>query len=358
MLSTCFAVRVKNPSKCVILELMTYSETEQIAHILQSAQRIVILQADNPDGDSMGSALALEHILGDMGKEPMLYCGVEIPSYLRYLSGWDRIQKDLPDSFDASIIVDTSADSLFENLAASGQRGRLGTKPCIIIDHHAVETTIPFASVVCNKEAVATSEVIYELAQQLDWPLNHHAKEMIVTAIMADSLGLITEATSARSIHIVAELVEGGVSLAELEYARRELMRKSPALVHYKGELLQRVEYFAGNRIAAVTIPWKEIERYSPEYNPSMLVIDDMRMTTGTQIAIAFKVYDDGKVTAKIRCNQGTPIANDLAQAFGGGGHKYASGFKIQDGSKPFNEVKSECIAKATELLDNLKQDA
>lgn len=337
--------------------MSTYAEASKIQEILAGAQTIVVLQADNPDGDSMGSALALEQILGDLGKEPILYCGVEIPTYLRYLSGWDRIQKDLPEQFDASIIVDTSADSLFENLAASGQRGRLGTKPCIIIDHHAVETTISFASVVCNKEVVATSEVIYELARQLDWPLNHQAKEMIVTAIMSDSLGLITEATSARSIHIIGELVEGGVSLADLEHARRDLMRKSPSLVKYKGELLQRVEYFADNRVATITIPWKEIERYSPEYNPSMLVIDDMRMTIGTQIAIAFKVYPDGKVTAKIRCNQGSPIANELAKHFGGGGHKYASGFKIQDG-KPFNEVKSECITKATELLDNLIQKA
>lgn len=337
--------------------MQIYPEATTVAKILHEAQRIVILQADNPDGDSMGSALALEQILGDLGKDPTLYCGVEIPTYLRYLSGWDRIQKDLPEQFDASIIVDTSADSLLENLAASGQRGRLGTKPCIVIDHHAVELTIPFASVVCNKEAVATSEVIYELAKQLDWPLNHPAKEMIATAIMADSLGLVTEATSARSIHIIAELVENGVSLADLEHARRELMRKSPELVHYKGKLLQRVEYFANNRIAIVTIPWEEIETYSPEYNPSMLVMEDMRMTTATQIAIAFKIYNDGKITGKIRANQGAPIANELAQHFGGGGHKYASGFKIQDG-RPFNEIKSDCIAKTTELLDNFKQNS
>lgn len=336
--------------------MQAYPEASKIQEILAGAQTVVILQADNPDGDSMGSALALEQILGDLGKTPLLYCGVEIPSYLRYLSGWDRVQKDLPEQFDASIIVDTSADSLFESLAARGQRGRLGTKPCIIIDHHAVEATIPFASIICNKEAVSTSEVIYELVQQLGWQLNHQAKEMIATAIMADSLGLVTEATSARSIHIIAELVEGGVSLADLEHSRRELMRKSPELVRYKGELLQRVEYSADNRVATVTIPWKEIERYSPEYNPSMLVMDDMRMTTGAKIAIAFKMYPDGKITGKIRCNQGSPIANELAKHFGGGGHKYASGFKIQDG-KPLNEIKSECISKAAELLDNLKQD-
>ncbi len=331
-----------------------YPEAEQISKILGATQHVVILQADNPDGDSIGSALALEHILGDMGKEPYLYCGVDIPSYLTYLPGWDRVNKELPKQFDASIIVDTSAGSLFEKLTQADTQA-LTSKPCIVIDHHDVEMTIPFADVVCNKPVVATGEAIYELARQLNWPLNLEAKRMIATAIMSDSLGLVTEATSAHSIHIIGELVEGGVSLAEMEYSRRLLMRKSPALIKYKGELLQRIEYFADNRIATVSIPWRELETYSPLYNPSMLVIEDMRMTTGTQIAIAFKMYKDGKMTAKIRCNQDAPIAAELAKRFGGGGHTYASGFKTQDG-RPFNEVKSECIQLATQLLDNLER--
>lgn len=331
-----------------------YPEADKIAQIISGAHKIIILQADNPDGDSLGSALALEQIFGDMGKEPILYCGVDIPPYLRYLTGWDRVEKELPKQFDVSIIVDTSADSLFETLEVSGQKNLVASKPCIVIDHHDVESTIPFATVHCNKIAVSTSEVIYELSKQLDWPLNLTAKKMIATAIMSDSLGLVTEATSARSIHIIAELVEGGVRLAELEQQRRELMRKSPELVHYKGRLLQRVEYYADDRISTVSIPWEEIEKYSPLYNPSILAMEDMRMTTNTEVVIAFKIYKDGKITGKIRCNRDAPIANELAQQFGGGGHTFAAGFKVQNG-RPYNEIKSECIRQATELLDNLK---
>jgi bifunctional oligoribonuclease and PAP phosphatase NrnA len=333
-----------------------YPQAEQIRELLNKANRILIMQADNPDGDSLGSALALEQILGDMGKEPYLYCGVDIPTYLRHLSGWDRVSRELPHQFDVSIIVDCSADSLFETLNRSGDRHWVAAKPNIIIDHHDVDVTVPYTKVVCNHPAVATGEVIYELARQLDWPLNAVAKDMLAVSILADSLGLTTSATTARSIHIIGELVEGGVSIPQLEEKRRELMRKSPELVHYKGELLQRVEYFDGTRIAVVTIPWEEIEKYSQAYNPSMLVIEDMRLTTDTDVAIAFKLYNDGHVTAKIRCNYGRGIANELAQAFGGGGHEYASGFKVTNG-RPFNEIKSECIAKATELLNNLHKD-
>ncbi len=333
--------------------MQIYSETEQIRDLLDNVHRVLIMQADNPDGDSLGSALALEQILGDLGKEPMLYCGVDIPSYLRHLPGWDRVSRDVPNQFDLSIIVDTSTDTLFETLAKSGQRPWVAAKPCVVIDHHDVKLNIPYAKVICNHPAVATGEVIFELARQLNWPLNHTAKNMLAVSILADSLGLTTSATSARSIHIIAELVEGGVSIPGLEEERREMMRKAPELVHYKGQLLQRVKYTDDNRIAFVTIPWEEIEKYSPSYNPSMLVIEDMRLTTGTDVAIAFKLYNDGHVTAKIRCNYGRGIANELAQSFGGGGHEYASGFKVTDG-RPFEEIKRDCILKATELLDRL----
>jgi phosphoesterase RecJ-like protein len=205
---------------------------------------------------------------------------------------------------------------------------------------------------VINKPAVSTGEIIYELAKQLNWPLNIEAKSMIAVSILSDSLGLVSEATSARSIHIIAELVEGGVKLAQLDHDRKKLMRKSPEILNYKGKLLNRIEYYADNRVAMVVIPWEEIEKYSPYYNPSMLVLDEMRLVEGVDVAIAIKHYPDGKITGKIRTNYGKDIAGDLAVHFGGGGHPYASGFKLTK-SESLQTVKDECVAVATRLLDN-----
>jgi len=333
-------------------------EADQIKKIVDSSKRILILQADNPDGDSLGSALALESILGEIGIETTLYCAVKIPDYLRYIDGWDRVQTDIPSNFDASIIVDVSTDSLFDSLNKTPEKNLIAKKPSIIIDHHFVDKTIGRVDVVCVQEAVATAEVIYELSKQLDWPLSNNALKPLLAAILADSLGLTSEGTSARSIEIVAEIVKNGVTIAEIEYARRELAKKTPALLHYKGELLQRVEYFDDDRISIVSIPWIEIEKYSHDYNPSVLVLDDMRQTNGVAIVIAFKIYKDGKVTAKIRCNHGYGIADKLAKHFGGGGHAFASGFKITNG-KTLEAIKSDTIKITSELLnevdDNLK---
>ncbi len=329
---------------------MKYGEVKEI---VEDAKHLIVLQADNPDGDSLGSSLALEAILNDMGKKVTLVCSIDIPAHLKYLSGWDRIIKDVPNNFDATIIVDTSTETLFEN--AKGTQGLewIKTKPVIVFDHHTDSPGISFATVEINEPVVATGELIYKIAKDLEWPLPVDACEMLATSIMSDSLGLTTEATTPDSFRTMAGLVELGVDMAKLDAARRELMKKEPELIPYKGELLNRIKYELDGQIASVVIPWKEIEKYSPIYNPTMLVMDDMRMTLGVKLAIGYKVYNDGRITAKIRCNFGYGIANDLAQEFGGGGHPYAAGFKILDGTS-LEEIKKRVAEKVKILLEDL----
>lgn len=330
--------------------------TDQIKKLVNEAQKIVIIQADNPDGDSLASSLALEHILGDLGKTPIQYCGVDIPDYLKYMKGWDRVVNELPSSFDLSIIVDTGSVKLLETLQMKSKISWIASKPCIVLDHHQTPSTIDFAEVSYSPKAVSTTEVIYELAKKLAWPISTEVSEYIAVGILSDSLGLITEDTSARSIHIIAELVENGISLAELDNRRRKLQKKSPELVSYKGRLLERVEYNQDQTIAMIMIPWKEIEKYSHAYNPSMLVIDEMRQVEKVCLAIAFKLYPDGRITAKIRANYGFPVAAGLAEHFDGGGHRYASGFRVTDG-RNYEKVKQQAIEKAEQLLkDNLEK--
>jgi phosphoesterase RecJ-like protein len=323
--------------------------------LIDAANDIVILQADNPDGDSLASALALEAILADMGKHPILVCGIDMPAHLKYLSGWDRVEKDVPQKFDASIIVDASTLGLFETLDKNGQLGWVKSKPVLVLDHHMTSTGIEYADVSIIEEAVSTGEIIYKLAKDQQLPLSLDAMNFIAVSIMSDSLGLTSEGTTVNAIRTIADIVEAGVSLAELDAARRELMKREPELLPYKGKLLQRVEFHGEGRITTVEIPWDEIERYSSLYNPSMLALDDMRMTIGVLVCIAFKVYNNGRVTAKIRCLPGGLIADKLAAAFGGGGHPYAAGFKVIK-CDDFHSLKADTIKKAVELLKELPQ--
>ena len=334
---------------------MKPDEINQSNALVENAKSVVIIQADNPDGDSLASALALEEILGDMHKQTHLYCGVDIPDYLKHISGWDRVNKDIPATFDLSIIVDTSAIVLLEKLETSSYRSWVASRPVMVLDHHAgVACDIPYATLVINDpEAVATGEVIYKLAGGLKWPLNLQAQTHIASSILSDSLGLSSEGTTPSTYRVMADLIESGVSRPALEEARRATMKMPEAIFYYKAALIKRTELLADNRLALVDVPHSELMEYSPLYNPAPLIQTDMLQIEGVLVAIVLKHYKDGKVTGSIRCNHGGAVAAKLAQHFGGGGHIYAAGFKMTDG-RPFNEIKSECIRFVTELLDKL----
>lgn len=305
---------------------------ETIKTLLDDAKRIIVVQAENPDGDSVGSSIALEELLGDLGKSVTLYCPVAIPKYLRYIAGWDRITDEWSSDHDLAIIVDTSSETLLSKvLLMPGARHFLESHPVVVLDHHAsVVSSLPFAhTMVMSKTAVSTGELIYEISKQAGWTPTKPAADAIYISIMSDSLGLTTQGTTSASFRVVADLLDAGTVPAELETLRRELMKKSPAILTYKGELIQRIEYYNDGRLALVHIPWNEIESYSDQYNPSMLVLDEMRLVEGVDVAVALKTYPDGKVTGKLRAN--TPVCDVIAGYFGGGGHPYAAGFRAHD---------------------------
>jgi len=330
-----------------------------IQQLIETAHKVLVIQADNPDADSLGSALALEHILGDLDKDVALYCGVDVPTYLRYLSGWDRVSNELPRDFDLSIVVDASTLSLLDQLHKTNKIGVLRSKPCVVLDHHAtVDKPIDFATVLhIDTKIASTGELIFNLAQDLGWKINIEAAEHLMTSILGDTQGLMNELTKASTYRTMATLTDLGANRPKLEELRREYSKMPGVIYKYKGQLIARTDFAIDGALAYVLVPQPEINEYSPLYNPAPLVQFDMLQTLGVRLSIVFKSYDDGRITAAIRANVGTPIAAKLAEHFGGGGHDYASGFKITDG-RPFNEVKSECIEFASELLNNLGKES
>ncbi len=331
---------------------------EKIRAAVEAAQRIVIIQADNPDADSLGSALALEHILGDLGKDVVLYCGVSIPDYLHYLQGWDRVMDTLPSQFDLSIIVDASTYTLLEKLELSGQLAWVKSKPCVVLDHHlTVDRKLEFTNLQINDDAAAsTGQLIFDLSVVNNWRINKDAAEHLMSSILGDTQGLTNDLTSAKTYRTMAELTELGANRPQLEEARREYSKMAEKIYRYKGKLIERTEFLADERIALLRIPQAEINEYSPLYNPAPLIQNDMLQVRGAALAIVIKTYDDGRVTGALRASNGYPICGKLAEHMGGGGHDYAAGFKVVDGTS-YDDVKLKCIQYATELLDKLTEN-
>jgi len=321
---------------------------DKAKEFIESASKIIVIQAENPDGDSLGSTLALEEILGDLGKDVSLYCPVEIPKYMRYIRGWDRITSEFDTSADLAIIVDTAADVLITKvLETPGVRHFLESHPVLVIDHHTTESNLSFAHTMLSEPAVATSEVIYHLAADAGWGINTKAAENMLVAIMSDSLGLTVQTVTPETFFVAGKLTELGASNAEIETRRREFMKKAPEILDYKADLIKRIEYYLDGKLAVVHVPFDEIEKFSDKYNPGALIGDELRLVEGVEVGVVLKTYPDGKITARFRSN--IPVAEKIAGYFGGGGHAYAAGFRVYE---DYDTVLRELIDATAKVLE------
>ena len=132
-------------------------------------------------------------------------------------------------------------------------------------------------------------------------------------------------------------------------------MKKSARILDYKADLIKRIDYSLDGELATVHIPWDDIREYSDEYNPNVLILEELRLVEGVKVAVAIKTYPDGKVTGKIRCGSEAPIAEKVAGYFGGGGHPYAAGFRTYDTS--YEGVLGDLVKIVPELIKEAQNE-
>lgn len=321
------------------------------SEFVKDKKSICIIQAENPDGDSLGSAIALDYLLSD--KEISLYCPVDIPKYLRYFKDWSRVEIDFDFKADGYIIVDTAASILLSKLLEdTAIKNRLYNAPVLVIDHHETPDDIDFPHESIIEICSACSEVIYKIAKDQKIEISVDSAEAIFQGILSDTLGLTSSSVTAETFEIAADLTRLGAKISDLEDRRREFMKKSPRILDYKADLIKRIEYSLDGELATVHIPWDDIREYSDEYNPNVLILEEMRLVEGVKVAVAVKTYPDGKVTGKIRTASDTPIAEKIAGYFGGGGHPQAAGFRTYDTT--YEEVVRDLVKIVPELEENV----
>ncbi len=327
---------------------------DKFTEFLKDKKSICVIQAENPDGDSLGSSIALDYILKDY--DVSMYCPIEIPKYLHYFEDWSRVELDFNFKADGYIIVDTAATVLLSKLLEdTAIRNRLYSAPVFVIDHHETEDDLEFPHDSIIEVRPAAAELIFEIATQCGLEVDKKAAEALTQAIMSDTLGLTSVAVTARTFEIMAELTRCGADVGVLEEKRREYMKKSQRVFEYKADLIRRVEFHLDGQLATVLIPWEEIEEYSDEYNPNVLILEELRMVEGVKVAVAVKTYPDGKVTGKIRCMGDTRIAESVAGYFGGGGHPYAAGFRTYDIS--YEDIVRDLISIVPKLIEEDERD-
>ncbi len=228
----------------------------------------------------------------------------------------------------------------------------VASKPVLVIDHHQeVECNIPYASIVVSPmDYASTGEVVYDICEELGWHMSIDAQEFITQSILSDSLGLTSDIATSESYRRIADMIDSGVSRSKLEDSRRAYSKMEISVFEYKADLMKRTEFFNENSIAITIIPESELFDIGTLYNPGPLINSELMMVAGVKVAIAIKVYKN-RLTAAIRCTDGTTIAHTIAETYGGGGHPFAAGFKIDEFDGDIASFKSKIVAKATELL-------
>lgn len=320
---------------------------DQFREFVNRHKHLCIIQAENPDGDSLGSAIALDYILEQ--NQNTLYCPVDIPKYLHYFSDWSRVTNEFDYRADAYIIVDTAASVLLSKLLDDPAiRNSLYQKPVFVLDHHESADDLDFPHQSIIEPLPACAALIYRVAKTNDLPISQPAASALYAAISADTLGLVSASVTAETMRTMADLIELGANPAELDEARREFMKKSPRILDYKADLIKRIDYSLDGALATIHIPFEDIQAYSDEYNPNVLILEEMRLVEGVVVAVAIKTYPDGKVTGKVRTSE--PIAEQIASYFGGGGHPYAAGFRTYD--TDYDTVVQDLIKITPELLE------
>lgn len=326
---------------------------------IEEAKHILVVQAENPDGDSVASSLALESLILDNfpDKKVTMFCNLPVPAHLRYLNGNDRVIQNLPRDFDLAIIVDCAEGVLLDKTLRYPEAERLRKVPVLILDHHSDAINFPFNTVnFIDETAVSSGAVVFNLAKKDGLKVEKETAGFIMASILSDTMGLTLDFVGADDFRMIADLTELGANVSEIDQARRELNKRPQFITKYKAELLGRVEYLLDGRLAYVHIPWEEIEKYSGIYNPPILVFEDMRLTEGVQVVMAVKSYKNGKMTAKIRTNPGFEVAGAVAEKFNCGGHPGSAGCKVEPGMYTYEEFKSELIKYTDECLGLLEK--
>lgn len=315
---------------------------DKLQQLVESAKKILVLQPEKPDTDSLTSSLALEHILGDLGKEVVLYCQDAIPTYISYFEGADRVVDEFPHDFDMTILVDTGGPQQLGRTLEKHQ-GKLATKPFVVIDHHANREEMPLETIdVIGEDCTSTCELVLDISKQLGWKVNSEAAQLLIPGILADTRNLAIPAVTAKTFRTVADIIDLGADVFKSHEAYRATNVLDPDLVQLKGRLLSRMELFCDGKIALLIVSPEELKQYAEIHDPADLVIYDMQYAKGVEVGVVLRNYGGATKKIKISTRANMPVAAKACAEFGGGGHDRAAGAQVND--RPIAEVKDEFV--------------
>src|SRR5881397_2395196 len=304
---------------------MTRFNFEEIGQILRDHQRFAVLGHVRPDGDALGSQLALALSLQQLGKEVRVWNEDGMLEKYSFLPRAELLTKPpcSPENVDVAIALDTAIQNRLGTALAAVRSAKIWVN----IDHHLSNPC--YGDVVyVDPVAPATAEIVFRLIKSQGLPFNHDIAENLYAAISTDTGSFQYPQISAHTFEIAAELIRAGLDVGRLSqqlyenYPRRrlELLR----------ELLRTMRFEHGGHVASVSLSLKTAAELGvlPEDNEGL--IDHLRASRGVIVAVFFEELNDDKVRVSMRSKDDAVDVCAICQKFGGGGHTLAAGARVR----------------------------
>lgn len=307
---------------------------EQIATLLEGSNTIMLTAHKQPDGDCLGSMLALYHYLVQMGKNVGMVIDDDIPTLYHFLPGQEIINKPTANVINADLLIVLDAS----DVERIGKVKEHINAPILNIDHHVSNTK--FADYCyLDTQSAATGEIILQLLTMLKASITVDMATCLYTAIATDCGFFRYANTSVQTMRYAATLMEYGA----LPHVISEHMEAKPLTsILTLGKVLETLEVHHQGKIATITI----LSDILSNLDNTEGFINYPRVIEGVEIAIMFKVMIGGTVRISLRSR--TIDVSKLAFSFGGGGHARAAGCTI---TGTIEEVKKEVLHRAVEQL-------
>ena len=316
---------------------------EQIGQALRENQRFAVLSHVRPDGDALGSQLALGLSLKQLGKDVRIWNEDGMLAKYSFLPSANLLTKPPADPEDVDVAI--ALDTAIQNRLGTALPAVRSAKVWINIDHHP--SNPGYGDLVqIDPKAPATGEILFELIKSEKLPIDAAIAENLYVAISTDTGSFQYPNTTARTLEIAAELIRAGVDVGRVSqltyenYPRRrvELLR----------DLLGTMRFDVNDRVASFSLSLATAKKLGvlPEDNEGL--IDHLRAIRGVIVAVFFEELPDGKVRVSMRSKSEKVNVCAICEKFGGGGHVLAAGARVR-GTLP--EVEKKVLEEVCDIV-------
>jgi len=314
---------------------------DEICEQVLARETFLLTSHARPDGDSIGSQLAMAYALDALGKRVRLVNADPAPDHYREFPGLDRIEiaSAVPAGVDADAVIVMECSDL-SRTGVAGFDGRF----IINIDHH-VGNRMYGSLNWFDKSAAACGEMVFELIRSLQVPLSYEIATHIYLAILTDTGSFHHSNITPRTFDICRQAVEHGVNPATM--ARRVFDSNSFGKLKLIGALLDSMELIGGGRLAVLYMDDAMLAACGCTHNDTEGVINLPLTAREIQAVVFFKASSVGEIRVSMRSKYDVDVRL-VANHFGGGGHKNAAGFTV---SGPLETVRPEILKRLTRAI-------